>query len=98
MDETPGGAWILAATSALTPASGVIAAVCFAAIGASFLPIAVGLRQQWRGVGVRPSLVLLPPAMVIAGFGAVVAVGGRLATVSATPARTVDRHRRCRPR
>lgn len=82
VDEPPLGADLINLTSALTPASPAIAAVCFTAVGASLVLIVLGLRLQWRGRGVRPWLLLLAMALVPAGVFTVWAIGGLLATSS----------------
>lgn len=83
VDEPPLGADLINLTSALTPASPAIAAVSFAAVGASLVLIVLGLRLQWRGRGLRPWVLLLSMALVPAGVFTVWAIGGLLATIGA---------------
>lgn len=78
----PAGAGVDGTAWALAPASPVIAAACFAVLGASVVLIAMGLRMQWRGFGVRPWLLVLLVALVLAGLVTTWAVGGWLGELS----------------
>jgi hypothetical protein len=53
--------------SDVTTASPGIAAALWAGLGISLVLIGSGLREYWRGFGLRPWLVLLAIALVISG-------------------------------
>jgi hypothetical protein len=82
VDVPPAGAGVITLTTALTPASGVVAASCWAALGVSLVVIGLGLRLQWRGFGARPWTVVLSVALLLGGVVTAWAIGGRLAELA----------------
>lgn len=64
--------------SDITSASPGIAAVVWAGLGVSLVLLGTGLRQQWRGSGLRPWLVLLAIALVVGGAAAAWSMHGWL--------------------
>lgn len=61
-----------------TAASPQIAAAVWAALGVASVLIGSGLRQQWRGFGVRPWLVVFAIALVIGGAALAWTINGWL--------------------
>lgn len=82
VDLVPAGGHLAHATVALTPDSPAIAAGCFILLGAALVLVALGLRLQWRGPGVRPWLVVVVAALLLVGFGITTAVDLWFGTVS----------------
>ena len=67
VDVPPGGAQAMYLVSDVTPASSGIAAALWAGLGIALVLIGHGLRQQWRGLGLRAWLILLAIGLVVAG-------------------------------
>lgn len=79
----PAEAGVITLPLALSPSSGAIAAWCWAALGGSLLLIWLRLRLQWRGLPVRPWMVLLSVALLLVGVVTSWAIGGWLDEVAA---------------
>lgn len=67
IDVPPGGAQAMYLIAGITSASPEIAAAVWAGLGVSLVLIGGGLRRHWRGLGLRPWLVLLAIGLVVIG-------------------------------
>ncbi|RIX31085.1 hypothetical protein D1781_06865 [Amnibacterium setariae] len=68
VDVPPGGAQAMYLVAGLTPASAGIAAALWLGLGVALVIVVAGLRQHWRGQGLRPRAVLLAVALVLGGL------------------------------